>query len=379
MVDSIEHHHKKEHFKQSTPLDIIEAEDYTTTTNDDHDNGSSRQQQHESSVFHNIESLVRNIDDNSDSDGNGGMSVHDKHSNEKNYSPPTPPPTPSPILISTTEEDTIYYSLRDYHSSNGNGDASSSTISHAKYSQEKNALNPNELPEEWIIAKTPPSLSPITISSPPPTEDIRRVNPYITNNNNNNVEGQVGEGEEYEHCRASKSTGVYYFDSSGSDNAIASSSSSRSDDNGIVLRYQYEIIQQHFTDNLSSIEGDLSERLTNDILPRLEVEISNILIPIFFHECLNNNGNNNDDGRGGDRASLRQRELITAKSARKRRERRRRRRRRLLNNNNAVIGIDALPRDFPLSQQGTFRYVFVISLCNIYLMCKVLFLILPFG
>ena len=234
MVDAIELHHKKEHFKQSTPLDIIEAEDYTTTTNDDHDNGSSQQKQHESSVFHNIESLVRNIDDNSDSDGNGGMSVHDKHSNEKNYSPPTPPPTPSPVaLSSSTEEDTIYYSLPDYHSSNGNGDASSSSISHAKYSQEKNALNPNELPEEWIIAKTP-SASPIIMnSSPAPTEDIRRVNPYITNNNNG--EGDSGEGEEYEHCRASKSTGVY-FDSGSDDNNNAIAVASRSCVYGIVLR-----------------------------------------------------------------------------------------------------------------------------------------------
>jgi len=342
MTASIGHHHRKNHLDEEeiVPLEIADGNNVVV----DESSSSS------DVTFHDLEQLagLRNINGDNEHPNVGSSTTshgvhHGKHSTDRNYHPPTTPsPTPKPTPV-------VFASLRDVHQSSSNSHGSSNTLVHQKYSREKTGVNPDELPNyTWTTRTTtslPPTLSP-TNETPGPTVDIRRVNPA-------QIQQEEVVGEKL--CRANND-GVYF----GMENAR---------NGGVVLRYQYELLVQEVDyagessrgdttagdsaqgGMVSGLDGDGGEGgtrddgmqyLVQDVLPKLEGRISDALIPVFFDECLNVV----DQGEGGRRLfQLQEEEGV--EEARQQQNKMLRSNRRL----NKVIGIDAKPHDFPLSQQ----------------------------
>jgi len=354
---SIGQHHKKSHLDKDEIVPLEEAENNRIIPLGDVENNGSGGGSDDSSssadtTFHNLEQLagLRNIDDTvSSTNGVATSGLHNKKSGDPPIPAPTPPPTPEQLAglrnVDSAASSTngiatsglhnknsftdhnnrrptppptpaVLFSLRDVHQSSSTKGGSSAISSHQKYSEEKDAINPKGMrPEDYSWEETAPALevpapSPTKGSTPAPTADIRRVNPAPNN------DGDDGGSGEFIKCQAAE--GVYF----GNGRTVRNG--------GVVLRYQYELIQELLD------SGDGTGYLVEDILPTLEGGISDALIPVFFEECLNNVVVA-EGGRflqGGGLEVEQQNNML--------------RHRRL----SKVIGIDAKPDDFPLGQQG---------------------------
>ncbi|KAL7462402.1 hypothetical protein ACHAXS_002779, partial [Conticribra weissflogii] len=220
-----------------------------------------------------------------DSDSSSSQSVshttltHGKSSQEKDHSPPTPVPTPhptaSPVEGGNDDGDSglggSFQSLKNLHE----GDTADGlpadlvdTSIHRKHSREKNAKNPDELPEGWS--------SPAPTKAPTGTDEdeIQRVNAAPDQEEETNADADADadadesdndDGQGKRECK-SNNGGVFGDDRQSSKNG------------GVVLRYRYELVQ-----DLTYLDSDLKD----DILPMLEEAVSDWLLPAFFpDECL---------------------------------------------------------------------------------------------
>lgn len=244
------------------------------------------------------------------------VGIHEKLSDPSSTSPPTPLPTTPPPLSAFT-------SLRAYHqSSNSNSGNNGNGAIHHKQSQEKNGVNPEELPEIW---KAPPAPVNTESPTPAPTEDVRRVNPAPDSSTATTDMGGK---------RVCSSV----------DGSFGTQSSKN---NGVVLRYQYELTQ-----DLSDIDWNINSRgerdgsdyLKSDVLPVLEGAISDWLLPELFEECVREDSEGFVIGEGGRRLS----DVVGSNSALDEKSGGLRQQRRL----SSVIGLDAEPVDFALEQTG---------------------------
>jgi len=242
------------------------------------------------------------------------VGIHEKLSDPLSTSPPTPLPTTPPPLSAFT-------SLRAYHqSSNSNSGNNGNGAIHHKQSQEKNGVNPEELPEIW---KAPPAPVNTESPTPAPTEDVRRVNPAPDSSTATTDMGGK---------RVCSSV----------DGSFGTQSSKN---NGVVLRYQYELTQ-----DLSDIDWNINSRgerdgsdyLKSDVLPVLEGAISDWLLPELFEECVREDSEGFVIGEGGRRLS----DVVGSNSALDEKSGGLRQQRRL----SSVIGLDAEPVDFALEQ-----------------------------
>ena len=162
-----------------------------------------------------------------------------------------------------------------------------------------------------------------------------------------------------------------YYDSSGKINCKSSNGQYGNRIGGVVVRYQYEITFEKRV--LNSNEG------LGGVLPGVEHGMSDLLLPIFFHEeCLridhDDNGNDNVGATGRELTTLPIEEegmdeveqvweefggILLSPSPQTSEEGGRgllRGHRRL----NKVVGVDSAPRDFPLADKG--EYLLVSSL-----------------
>ena len=132
--------------------------------------------------------------------------------------------------VAKDEEEPVFESLRDYHASlrRPSDDGTHVGYIHDKYSIEKNAQNPDVLPERWI----------------PPEED-----------GNVEMAPRAPDEEDDADKKECRSVGGAFGAKSG----------------GVVIRYQYEM--RH-----------LAGHSVDDIIPSLEGGITDRLLPIFFGE-----------------------------------------------------------------------------------------------
>ena len=230
-----------------------------------------------------------------------------------------PRPRPPPLLPSESEEsstsETIakFYDLRAIHNLSPHEDLDfvpQEIIElHVKHAKEKNGKNPDELPEVWK-APPPPEVTVDDEGDVDPNDDVEMVSrapDYNDDESTNNdicrsIQGKYGE-------RSSKNP-------------------------GIILRYQYELIQDlegiDWTINAEG-ERDGTEYLTENVVPALEQGIGDVLVRALFEEC------------GGGMRRLRWGEGRGLKST--------------------VVGLDGEPADFPLGQGGEFHvHVILLSL-----------------
>lgn len=222
------------------------------------------------------------------------------------FHPREPPPQ---IVPSEELSDTIskFYDLRSIHNASpriNDVDAPPEIVQlHVKQSKEKNGVNPDELPEVW---KAPPAPSDQqdgeegegdTLST---NDDIELVSRAPDSNNDDSVIIE-------DSCRS-----------------IQGKYGERSSKNpGIILRYQYELIQDlegvdYTMDEMGRPDG--SEYLTENIVPVLEQGIGDLLVRALFEEC------------GGGMRRLRLGRNLKS----------------------TVVGLDGEPVDFPLGQGGEF-------------------------
>ena len=189
------------------------------------------------------------------------------------------------------------FSLRDIHkSSDGHAGALDLGDSHAKSSEEKNAQNPEVEPERWI-PPPPEEPAPPAPSADAGGDEVARPGAAAG--------GEAGPAspevervsvapepptDTYEMC--APVDGRYRHPSSGEGKAGS----------GVVIRYQYELIQSTRPGDGGSVE------LVDDILPRLEEGITDKLLPVFFEECSGAAGEVYDNrglaGEGGLRRRL---------------------------------------------------------------------------
>ena len=233
-------------------------------------------------------------------------STHHLHS-KNNFTPRPQPPLPLPA--SDSESITRFYDLRAIHNSSPRigSDALDYVPQeiielHIKKSKEKNGVNPEELPEVW--------------KAPPPPEE----NNQDTANGNGDTNEDDDEVELVQRAPDSNPND----DISDSCRTIRGKYGERSSKNpGIILRYQYELIQ-----DLSNIdysmnsrgERDGTEYLVENVVPALEQGVGDLLVRTLFEEC------------GGRRIRRRMRGGRRLKST--------------------VVGLDGEPDDFPLEQGG---------------------------
>mmetsp|Transcript_8399 Transcript_8399/g.17565 ORF Transcript_8399/g.17565 Transcript_8399/m.17565 type:complete len:718 (+) Transcript_8399:208-2361(+) len=233
-------------------------------------------------------------------------------------SSPAPPPTPLPTEGGDVDGaiSGSFQSLKNLHQGTRDGLPAelAYTSVHQKHSNEKNAQNPEELPEGW----TPPS--PTAAPTPGEEEDatgdgkedeIMRVNQAPDYDGDDDDLARDG----LRKCESSE--GVFGDDRQSSKNG------------GGVLRYQYELVQ-----DVSYLDSDLER----DILPLLEAAISDWLLPTFFpEECL-------PLGSGNVDSAVRARGLLRAKRSKYGGNSRG-------IQNVKVVGLSGAPPDFPLDQQ----------------------------
>ena len=218
--------------------------------------------------------------------------VHDKSSSKKNDADAlSKADEKSELKVETHKDgegnDLPSFSLRDIHKSAENhAGAIDFSKSHAKHSKEQNAQNPDVEPERWIpppreeLAPPAPSDEIARPGRPgaavaeeesepaPPEIEIERVN----------LAPELPTGT-FEEC--TPVDGRYRPPSSGTGKAGS----------GVVIRYQYELIQ-------ATRPGDGGGReLVESILPRLEEGITDRLLPVFFEGC-NGAGGDVYDNRG---------------------------------------------------------------------------------
>mmetsp|Transcript_9307 Transcript_9307/g.19581 ORF Transcript_9307/g.19581 Transcript_9307/m.19581 type:complete len:795 (-) Transcript_9307:130-2514(-) len=212
--------------------------------------------------------------DTADTDSSSSQSpsdtalTHGKSSHEKDYSPstlnPTHYPTASPIEGGGNSGvgsglSGSFQSLKNLHEGDTRDGLPADLVNtavHQKHSKEKNAKNPDELPEGWS--------SPAPTKAPTAAEEdeVQRVN-AAPDQEEDESENDDSEGKR--ECK-SNNGGVFGDDRQSSKNG------------GVVLRYRYELVQ-----DLSYLDSDLTE----DILPLLEEAVSDWLLPAFFpDECL---------------------------------------------------------------------------------------------
>ena len=293
--------------------------------------------------YYNIETLagqsLRDInggaDDNNSMNGVGGSSTTSDLHGKSNFAPPpippprtSNPPTPSPVAV-------YIPSLRNAHkSSSNNGNPSQvHTAVHSKYSMEQNAQNPDEKPKGWIIAPEPEPEGEEDETTQ--IERVQGANPtYDTTHNNSNNELS---------CKSNTNNGQFF-------------NGQTTRNGGVVLRYQYELVQ-HIGEGSLTLEPPGMEvrgqALEYNVLPRLEGSVSDLLIPVFFEECRDNNEVLRERRGLGvvvvDEVEDWENAVHVHVSSRGQGLRQQHYRRL-----NKVVGIDAKPDDFALTQAGKY-------------------------
>eukprot|EP00804_Cyclotella_cryptica_P014286 CCRYP_018650-RA/>CCRYP_018650-RA protein AED:0.36 eAED:0.36 QI:381/1/1/1/1/1/2/212/618 len=215
---------------------------------------------------------------------------------------PTSPTNPSLSLQFYSDLRSSYH-LRSPH--DGGGYIPPEIIElHIKHSRENPVSNPDELPEVWLAPPAPGDTA----------SDVEEVTYYGGDDAVELVQrapNEDGNGDD----DATPGNGV--DGSSSTCRSIQGKYGERHKNNpGIVLRYQYELIQDltgvDWTINDRG-ERDGSEYLVENIIPNLEQGVGDVLVRTFFDEC------------GGGK-------------------------RRLRRLNSMVVGLDGEPPDFPLEQ-----------------------------
>jgi hypothetical protein len=218
---------------------------------------------------------------------------------------------------------------------------------HQKHSREKYAANPDELPEVWagttstdaavsIAAEgTGAAVEEIVAANESDgatggVEEVSRVNPAPTPANSDSFgdtldatsqQQEYTGNDEVQMVNAApqqETTPCHLPSIEGAIQKLTSFGSHSSKNPGIVLRYQYELVQDltgiDWTINAEG-ERDGTDYLVENVLPEVEQSIvGETLVPALFEEC------------------------------------RKRGLRRLMNS--GVVGIDMKPDDFPLHQTG---------------------------
>jgi len=165
--------------------------------------------------------------------------------------------------------------------------------------------------------------------------------------------------------RAPGSNDDQYYDSSGKINCKSSNGQYGNRIGGVVVRYQYEITFEKRVLNGSGEEG------LSGILPGVEHGMSDLLLPIFFHEeCLridHDDDNDNVGTTGRELTTLSMQEegmdeveeaweefggIVLSPSAPQTSEEGGRGLLRGHRRLNKVVGVDSAPRDFPLADKG---------------------------
>ena len=235
-------------------------------------------------------------------------------------------------------------SLRDIHQQEDNLFVGSMEL-HQKHSREKYAANPDELPEVWagttstdaavsIAAEgTGAAVEEIVAANESDgatggVEEVSRVNPAPTPANSDSFgdtfdatsqQQEYTGNDEVQMVNAApqqETTPCHLPSIEGAIQKLTSFGSHSSKNPGIVLRYQYELVQDltgiDWTINAEG-ERDGTDYLVENVLPEVEQSIvGETLVPALFEEC------------------------------------RKRGLRRLMNS--GVVGIDMKPDDFPLPQ-----------------------------
>jgi hypothetical protein len=233
-------------------------------------------------------------------------SLHSKHSGH-----PRIDDIP-PIAASDSEALIHFYDLRairDFDSSESDIPAEIIQL-HLKKSREKNGENPDELPEVW--------------KAPPPPEDVA---------DDTAADEDESTQEDVEMVQRAPNDDIYDDDASDDCRSVQGKYGERASKNpGIILRYQYELIQDlEGTDWTETVDGerDGTEYLMENIMPSLEQGVGDVLVRALFEEC----------GGGMRRLSM-------GGSTRGRR-----------GLGSTVVGLDGEPPDFPLGQGGEFMFL----------------------
>jgi hypothetical protein len=247
---------------------------------------------------------------------------------------------------STTTSNSIQHmiSLRDFHEED-NLFVGSVVEIHQKHSREKYVTNPEELPEVWTETVSTSHYAGATaaivqeVGGTTAVEEISRVNPapefssgnsdsfgdtFDTTIDNEQQDNYTNYNEielvnaSPETTDGSTSTPCHLPSIEGVPQKLTSFGSHSSKNQGIVLRYRYELIQDltgvDWTYNAAG-QRDGTDYLMKSILPEVEQEVlGDVLVPTLFDEC----------GRRGLRKLM----------------------------STGVIGIDMQPDDFPLPQTG---------------------------
>ncbi|KAL7513668.1 hypothetical protein ACHAXN_010920 [Cyclotella atomus] len=230
-------------------------------------------------------------------------SLHSK----SNPHPPEPPPLSNLTTDAEASETLVtFYDLRAIH--NEQYDPFSEVELHLKSSREKNGKNPEELPEVW---KAPPA--PITTVSP--------------------LSGEGGGEGDDDVEMVSRAPDYSDDDTPPGCRSIQGKYGERSSKNpGVILRYQYELIQDldglenSYSSNNFEVDG--TEYLVENVMPALEQGVGDVLVRELFEEC------------GGGNGKLRRRERRMWRGLREEG-------RRL---SSTVVGLDGEPVDFPVGQ-----------------------------
>jgi len=190
-------------------------------------------------------------------------------------------------LLAVVEEEEVHrdgsgnelplFSLRDVHKSS-DGHAGSLDLSgfHAKVSEENDARNPDVEPERWI----PPPREELAPPAPPNDADGTEIaRPGAAAREDGEGEPSPPEVEIERVNVAPEPPPDAFEECTPVDGAYRHPSAGGKAGSGVVIRYQYELIQSTRSGDGGGIE------LVDDILPRLEEGITDKLLPVFFEEC----------------------------------------------------------------------------------------------